>query len=114
VSPRLTRRQLVTLTVEQLRITATGLELHLPDGAPHSAAPDGTAGRILVLPRSAVPGRCPVPALQAWLAASDTRFGPVFRKVDRWGNVEHRTLGTDAVRRILARRRLRRRSRAAP
>ena len=37
-------------------------------------------------------------------AASDTRFGPVFRKVDRWGNVEHRALGPDAVRRILARR----------
>jgi hypothetical protein len=117
--PYLTRRQLVTLTVEQLRITATGLELRLPDGAPHGAAPDcavpdGTAGCILVLARSALPGRCPVQALEAWLVASDTRFGPVFRKVDRWGNVEHRALGTDAVRRILARRRLRRRSRAAP
>jgi hypothetical protein len=31
-------------------------------------------------------------------------YGPVFRKVDRWGNVEHRRLGTDAIRRILARR----------
>jgi hypothetical protein len=36
--------------------------------------------------------------------ATDSRFGPVFRKVDRWGNVEHRPLGTDAVRRIVARR----------
>ena len=48
--------------------------------------------------------------------ASDCRFGPVFRKVDRWGNVEHRPLGTDAVRRIVARRtpRRSRRSRAMP
>ena len=56
-------------------------------------------------------------ALLAWLRASDTRFGPVFRKVDRWGNVEHRPLGTDAVRRILARRaprRVRRRDRVTP
>jgi hypothetical protein len=28
----------------------------------------------------------------------------VFRKIDRWGQVEHRRLGTDAIRRILARR----------
>jgi len=124
---RLTRRRLVTLTVEQLRITATGLELRLPDvasddGAPDeaaadAAAPGGAAVCVLAVGRSALPGRCPVQALEAWLAASDTRFGPVFRKVDRWGNVEHRALGTDAVRRILARRRLRRvrrHSRAAP
>ena len=43
-------------------------------------------------------------ALRDWLHTSHTLFGPVFRKVDRWGNVEHRPLGTDAVRRILARR----------
>ena len=33
-------------------------------------------------------------------------FGPVIRKIDRWGNLEHRRLGTDALRRILARRAL--------
>lgn len=114
--PRLTRLQLVTLTVEQLRVTPHGIELLLPDAAPAGATPDGAAPcvRIGIVPPGAVPGRCPVQALQAWLAASDTRFGPVFRKVDRWDNVEHRALGPDAVRRILARRRLRRRSRAAP
>jgi hypothetical protein len=36
----------------------------------------------------------------------------VFRKIDRWGNVEHRRLGTDAIRRILARRALRRAAKA--
>jgi hypothetical protein len=49
-----------------------------------------------------------VQALADWLATSGTSFGPVFRKIDRWGNVEHRWLGTDALRRILARRALRR------
>ena len=39
-------------------------------------------------------------ALEAWLEASGCRFGPVFRKVNRWGDVEPR-LGTDAVRDIL-------------
>jgi hypothetical protein len=46
--------------------------------------------------------------------ASARRFGPIFRKVDRWGNVEHRRLGTDAIRRVLARRARRRLSRGAP
>ncbi len=32
------------------------------------------------------------------------RFGPVFRKIDRWGNVEHATLAPDGLRRIIARR----------
>ena len=42
-------------------------------------------------------------ALEDWLHASDTKFGPVFRKIDRWGTIENRRLGTDAIRRILAR-----------
>jgi hypothetical protein len=32
----------------------------------------------------------------------------VFRKINRWGTLEHHRLGTDAIRRILARRGLRR------
>ena len=56
------------------------------------------------LTRNADLGRCLVHALDEWLRVSDTSFGPVFRKIDRWGNVEHHRLGADAVRRILARR----------
>jgi hypothetical protein len=51
---------------------------------------------------------CPVQALRDWLDTSETQFGPVFRKIDRWGTLEHHRLGTDAIRRILARRALRR------
>ena len=40
-------------------------------------------------------------ALEAWLEASGCKFGPVFRKVDRWGSIEHARLGGDAVRDIL-------------
>lgn len=110
--PALGQAALVSLAVEQLRFTATGVELSLPGDDP-----TGPAASCLVVPASDRPGGCPVQALRAWLRASDTRFGPVFRKVDRWGNVEHRPLGADAVRRILARRaprRIRRRERSAP
>ena len=102
---------LVGLQVEQFRFTASGLELTLP-GDDRTGRPP----RVLVVPRGARPGGCPVQALRDWLQASATLFGPVFRKVDRWGNVEHRPLGTDAVRRIVARRtpRRSRRNRATP
>ena len=50
----------------------------------------------------------PVQALRDWLDTSHSLYGPVFRKIDRWGTLEHHRLGIDAIRRILARRSLRR------
>jgi hypothetical protein len=115
---RLDRASLVGLTVEQLGFGPAGVVLTLP-----AANPDTPPRRVLVAGSAggtgaaAPPGGCPVQALRDWLRASDTRFGPVFRKVDRWGNVEHRALGRAAVRRIVTRRtprRLRRGERLAP
>ena len=74
-------------------------------GMPKTA--DG-ATRAVTLPRAAERRLCPARVLEDWLRSSETRFGPVFRKIDRWGNLEHQRLGTDALRRILARRSLRR------
>ena len=103
----LKRAELVGLAVEEVRFTATGAELSV------AAESVDAAGRVVMIDKNSDRLLCPVLALEDWLRASDTRFGPVFRKVDRWGNVEHRALGTDAVRRILARRTLPRR-RSAP
>ncbi len=97
------RADLVGLDAEEVRFTAAGIELAL------RARPDAaTPARIFAVARGATLAACPVRALEDWLRSSDTRFGPVFRKVDRWGNLEHARLGTDAVRRVLARRTLRR------
>ena len=84
---RLGRTGLIGLDAEHVRFTATGVTL-----------------ADLPVARHGDFGVCPVRALEDWLRASDTQFGPVFRKVDRWGNVEHQRLGADAIRRILARR----------
>ena len=92
---KLGRAALVGLDFEQVRFTDRAVELTLPDG--------GTERR-LAIPCGADPSACPVHALRHWLLMSDTKFGPVFRKIDRWGNLEHRRLGTDAIRRILAKR----------
>jgi site-specific recombinase XerD len=90
------RAALVSLDVEQVRFVEAGVDLVL-----HSQpGPE----RTVSVRRGASLGTCPVQALKDWMEATDSRFGPMFRKVDRWGNVEHRRLGTDAIRRILARR----------
>ena len=86
------RAALVAIDAEHLRFTAEGCDLLIrraPDAAP----------AMLTIARA--PASCPVRALQDWMRASECSFGPVFRKVDRWGNVEHRRLGADAIRRIL-------------
>jgi hypothetical protein len=108
------RAALVGLDVEHVRFTATTAELSLNAGgrqASEGSAVEGRGASVVVYPDSdrAV---CPVQALRDWLDTSDTQFGPVFRKIDRWGTLEHRRLGTDAIRRILARRTLRRTARS--
>jgi hypothetical protein len=97
------RAALVGLDAEQLRVSATSVELAVPV----AGSADARVRRAISC--GARLASCPVQALRDWLQTSDTRFGPVFRKTDRWGTIEHRRLGTDAIRRILARRAPRRR-----
>jgi site-specific recombinase XerD len=104
----LRRSALVGLDMEHIRFTTAGLELTIPDCR-------DAAGRKrnITVHRGVSLASCPARALEDWLRSSNTSFGPVFRKVDRWGNVEHRRLGADAIRRILARRSTRRIRRTA-
>ena len=91
---------LLGLEREHVRLTDIGAELAL--GIPA----DDSERRLTKTPvrRAVAVAGCPVRALDAWLRASDTRFGPVFRKVDRWGNVEHAPLGVGSLRLIWQRR----------
>lgn len=91
------RAAIVALQAERLRFTETGLVL------PPASGSDGMS-QARHLPRSAALAACPVRALEDWLRVSLTRYGPVFRKVNRWGQLEHAALGVDAIRLILARR----------
>ena len=92
------RTALLALDAEHVRFTAAGAELWLPA---RSDMPDPTLR--LALARSPTPAACLVRALEDWLRISNTAYGPIFRKVDRWGGVEHARLGPDAWRRVLAR-----------
>ena len=91
---------LLLLHREHVRLTDAGAEFLLPTVDGDAAAP----ARNVLLRRVAAVVMCPVRALDAWLLASDTRFGPVFRKVDRWGNVEHAGLGAASLRLIWQKR----------
>jgi hypothetical protein len=102
------RSALVRFDMEHIRFTTAGLELTIPDC--RDAA--GRKGSITVH-RGASLVSCPARALEDWLRSSNASSGPVFHKVDRCGNVEHRCLGADTIRRILARRSTRRIRRAA-
>ena len=90
---------LLALNAEHVRFTASGVTLSL-----RIRSDEAVPSRTVTLTRAATAATCPVHALEEWLRASDTAFGPVFRKVDRWGNVEHGRLAPDAWHRILARR----------
>jgi len=46
----------------------------------------------------------PVTALKRWLAEAETKDGPVFRRIDQWGNVDRRALTPQSVNLILKRR----------
>jgi integrase len=65
-------------------------------GRTKTAAADDDAQVLLVGP--------PVDALRAWLARADITKGPVFRRIDRWGAIEDRSLTPLAVNLIVKRR----------
>ncbi len=97
---RVARLFVLALDAEHVRFTPAGVELQL-----RTRTDESVPSRTVTLTRAMTAASCPVRALEEWLRSSETAFGPVFRKVDRWGNVEHGRLGPDAWHRILARRR---------
>ena len=95
----LDRETLRHLDRDGVRLTDAGVELILPllaDGD----LPDSVSHHTVAVRRAAAVLACPVRALEAWLRSSGIRFGPVFCKVDRWGNVEHGRLAAAALRGI--------------
>jgi len=97
----LRRSELVGIHREHLTFPASGgLRLLIPRA---KGDPEGQ-GEEVGVPRGTKPDTCPVRALEAWLLASATEFGPVFRRIDMWGGIDRTALHPDAVRQILRRR----------
>ena len=95
----LDRETLRHLDRDGVRLTEAGVELILPLLADRDL-PNSVSHHTVAVRRAAAVLACPVRALEAWLRSSGIRFGPVFCKVDRWGNVEHGRLAAAALRGI--------------
>jgi site-specific recombinase XerD len=79
----LRRSELVSLMVEDISKTRDGLILHLNK----SKTDQKGEGQEVALPYGSNPMTCPVRSLEDWLAASDLSEDPLFRRIDRHGNI---------------------------
>ncbi|GMO57966.1 hypothetical protein BwSG20_09950 [Bradyrhizobium ottawaense] len=95
----LRRSELVGLNVGDVENVRQGLILHLQ----RSKTDQEAHGQKIGIPFAR--GRwCPVAALEAWLAISEIREGPIFRPIDRHGHVHDWRLSGEAVGEIVRQR----------
>lgn len=87
------RSELVALDAEDLDFTEEGLVIMLR----RSKTDQEGEGRKIGIPYGSYPATCPVRSLRAWLAASETASGPVFRGINRHGQLQPSRLTGQSV-----------------
>lgn len=92
------RSELVGLDVADLQLRRDGLVVTLR----RSKTDQEGQGIVKGIPRGKK-GRCPVRAVEAWLAAASISEGPMFRPIDRHGNVRPQRLADYHVARLVKR-----------
>lgn len=93
------RLELVSLNVGDVEETSDGLILTV-----HRSKMDQEGrGRKVGIPYGSDSSICPVRALKVWLETSGIKTGPVFRKIDRHGNIGDRALTDHAIALIIKR-----------
>lgn len=70
---------------------------------PRSKTDQEGSGREVGIPRGRTRDTCPVRAVQSWLSEAEITNGPVFRGVDRHGNVSETRLHPDSIGKLLKR-----------
>lgn len=79
----LRRSEIVRLAVDDITFTADGLRLVVRQ----SKSDQEGHGHVKGIHYGENPRTCPVRSLRSWLRASGVTEGPIFRSIDRWGNV---------------------------
>lgn len=79
----LRRSELVSLDVEHVQFTRDGLLVELYK----SKTDQKGEGQQVALPFGSNPMTCPVRLLEKWLTESEITSGPIFRRIDRHGNI---------------------------
>src|SRR5450755_2019315 len=87
------RSELVALDVADIEETQTGLLVTIRRGKTDQEG----EGRAVGIPRGADPPTCPVETLAVWRAAAKIETGPLFRGVNRHGQVLPERLSGEAV-----------------
>jgi len=87
------RSELVGLTVATVQFTNDGVVIKLP----HSKTDQEGMGETKGIPYGSTPATCPVRALRAWLDAAGIVAGPIFRPINRWGQIQAKPLTGYAV-----------------
>lgn len=90
----LRRSELAALDVADLRFTPDGLVITVR----RSKVDQEGEGATIGAPYGSNPSTCPVRTVRAWLEAVGTAEGPVFRSVDRHGNVGGALAGAEVAR----------------
>jgi integrase len=93
------RSELVALDVASVRFTSDGLVVTIA----RSKTDQEGQGIEKGIPYAGQPAVCPVRALRAWLDAAGVVSGPLFRGVDRHGNVSAERMADKSVARIVQR-----------
>ncbi len=87
------RSELVNIDVEDLNFTREGLVINIRK----SKTDQEGNGRQIGIAYGSNPATCPVRSLQAWIEASGITTGPLFRSVNRHGNLRQGRLSDKAV-----------------
>lgn len=94
------RSELVGLDVQDLDFQTDGLVVNLR----RSKTDQEGAGRKIGIPFGSNPQTCPVRSLRAWMEAATIGIGPLFRSVNRHGQVQHGRLCAEAVALVVKKR----------
>jgi site-specific recombinase XerD len=93
------RSELVSFDVADVTLSELGIVLLLRQ----SKTDQEGEGRKIAIPYGLIPATCPVRALEAWLCDASVTAGPIFRPIDRHGNVKPRRLTAQSVALVIKR-----------
>jgi site-specific recombinase XerD len=91
------RSEIVSLNLEDLQIGEQGLLIDLR----RSKTDQSGKGRKIAIAYGSNPETCPVLALEKWLKASSITSGPLFRPINKWGQLADSRMTDQSIRLIL-------------
>jgi site-specific recombinase XerD len=95
----LRRSELVAIDVENLNLTAEGIQLTLM----RSKTDQDGVGRLIAVPRGSSPLTCPLAAIKTWLEKSSIENGAVYRTIDRHERLQPSRLSDKGAARAIKR-----------